>query len=333
MTQKHFAESVGLVPSRVSEIIANHRTITTDVAEKLQEFFDIPAKEWLDMQTNYRLTHEGASEDIEAAELLYKFDDWVSLKTLFNRSGGNKMESSVAKIGFLEKEFGITSEAQLQSCGGFFKKSEKTGMDIRMLNTWTFLARRDSRKCVVTGNFDKYTLPQVTSELFAIFHTNESVMMRTKDVLAKYGIRFCETLKVDRASIDGFSFIEDGIPAIVVTRRFNRIDNLAFAVMHELYHVYNHLSKDGDQRINIAGYSEETQKEEKEANDFALNALIPNDVWVNEAPKVRPIPHVIQKEYTRWAKKMGYNKWIVLGRIAHDMGLYQMKADNERQIN
>lgn len=332
-TQKQFAEIVGLVPSRVSDLIANRRTITTEVATKLQDFFDIPAKEWLDMQTKYRLTHKEDAADMEAAEELYKYDEYISLKTLFMRSGGYSYESSAAKLDFLKKEFGIDSLHQLQSCGGYFRKSDKTGLDVRMLNTWTFLARRDSQKCVVTGKFDRGTLAQVTSELFTIFHSNMSVMMRTKDVLAHYGIKFCETPKVDRASVDGFSFIDDGVPVIVVTRRFDRIDNLAFAVMHELYHVYKHLSKDGDQRINIEGYSEETQKEENEANQFAVNALIPEEVWKNEAPKVRPIPHVIQKEYTQWANKKGYNKWIVLGRIAHDMGLYQMRADDARKVN
>lgn len=333
MTQKQFAEIVGLVPSRVCDLISNRRTITTEVAAKLQDFFDIPAKEWLDMQTDYRLTHKEDAAEMEAAEELYKFDEFVSLKTLFARSGVNSFESSSAKLDFLRKEFGIASQQQLQSCGGFFRKSDKTGLDVRMLNTWTFLARRDSRRCVVTGNFDKGTLTQVTSELFTIFHSNMSVMMRTKDVLARYGIKFCETPKVERASVDGFSFIDDGVPAIVITRRFDRIDNLAFAIMHELCHVYRHLSKDGDQRINIEGYSEETQREENEANEFALNALIPAEVWKNEAPTVRPIPHIIQREYTRWANKKGYNKWIVLGRIAHDMGLYQMRADNSRKVN
>ncbi len=61
------------------------------------------------MQTNYRLAHKEASEEIEAAELLYKFDDWVSLKTLLARSNGIDMEGSIAKISFLKK-FGIISE-------------------------------------------------------------------------------------------------------------------------------------------------------------------------------------------------------------------------------
>lgn len=333
MTQKQFADTVGLVPSRVSDLISNRRTITTDVATKLQYFFDIPAKEWLDMQTHYRLAHKEDSVEIEAAEELYKYDECISLKTLFTRCNVNNLGSSVEKLFFLKKEFGIASLHQLQSYGGFFRKSEKTGLDVRMLNTWTFLARRDSQKCVVTGKFDRSTLAQVTSELFTIFHSNMSVMMRTKDVLAHYGIKFCETPKVNRASVDGFSFIDGGVPAIVVTRRFDRIDNLAFAIMHELWHVYKHLSTDGDQRINIEGYSEETEREENEANEFAVNALIPTEIWNKEAPVVRPIPHVIQREYTRWANKMGYNKWIVLGRIAHDMGLYQMRTDNARKIN
>lgn len=333
VTQKQFAETVGLVPSHISELISNRRAITAKVAAKLQDFFDIPAKEWLDMQMSYLLTHEEDAAEIVAAEKLYKYDEFISLRTLFMRSGGKSFESCAAKLSFLKNEFGIVSLNQLQSCEGFFRKSDKTGMDIRMLNTWTFLARRDSQRCVVTGKFDKGTLVQVTSELSTIFHSNMSVMMRTKDVLAHYGIKFCETPKVDRASVDGFSFVDSGVPAIVVTRRFDRIDNLAFAIMHELCHVYKHLSKDGDQRINIEGYSEETQKEENEANEFAVNALIPAEVWKNEAPKVRPIPHIIQREYTRWASKKGYNKWIVLGRIAHDMGLYQMRTDDARKIN
>lgn len=332
-TQKQFAEAVGLVPSHVSDLISNRRTITTGVATKLQDFFDIPAKEWLDMQTNYRLTHKEDATEMEAAEELYKYDEYISLKTLFMRSSGNSFGSSSTKLNFLKKEFGIVSLHQLQSCGGFFKKSDKTGLDVRMLNTWTFLARRDSQRCVVTGKFDRGTLVQVSNELFTIFHSNMSVMMRTKDVLAHYGIKFCETPKVDRASVDGFSFIEGGVPTIVVTRRFDRIDNLAFVIMHELCHVYKHLSKDGDQRINIEGYSEETLREENEANEFAVNALIPAEIWKNEAPTVRPIPHIIQREYTRWANKKGYNKWIVLGRIAHDLGLYQMRADNARKVN
>lgn len=331
LTQKAFAEAVSLVPSHVCEIISDKRIITPEVAIRLQRFFDIPAGEWLDLQTKFRLADYEDTEELRAVDELRRYDELVSLKTLFLRGGKPRLETSNDKLAFLNIEYGISSVKQLQGGFGFFKKSEKTGSDVRMLNTWTFLARKDSRQCNVTGKFDKKALCEIGRELSVVFHTNENTIMRTANVLSKHGIKFCITKKVDHASIDGFSFISDGVPSIVITRRFDRIDNLAFTVLHELYHVCMHLTNDGDQRINIDGYSEETQKEEDEANIFAANTLIPQHMWA-DAPAVQPVSHIIQKVYTKWAKTYGFNKWIVLGRIAHDLGIYQMRNDQQRSI-
>lgn len=48
--------------------------------------------------------------------------------------------------------------------------------------------------------------------------------------------------KFDKTPIDGFSFWQGENPTIVLTLRLNRIDNYAFALLHEIYHVYMHLS-------------------------------------------------------------------------------------------
>ncbi len=332
LTQKQFAEAVSMVQSHVSEIASNKRAITPPVAMKFQEFFDIPAIDWLELQTKFRFSNTEDAEELRATEELQKYDDFISLKTLFSRGGGVRMTSSKKKLEILRDEFGITSSKQLQNYFGFFKKSDKTGQDVRMLNTWTFLARKESRQCIVKGKFDSNKLDEIGGELSCIFHENENTIMRTANALSRYGIGFCVVKKVDHASVDGFSFLEKGIPYIVVTKRFDRIDNLAFTVLHELYHVCRHMTKEGDQRINIDGYSSETQKEEYEANRFAAKTLIPDDLWL-EAPEVRLVPQTIQRAYTKWAKEHKLNKWIVLGRVAHDLGVYQLTLDPQRSIN
>ncbi len=332
MTQKQFAEAICLMPSHVSEIASNKRSISLPVATKLQSFFDIPAKEWLDLQTRFKLSETEDAKEFKAAETLMEYDEFVSIKTLFSRIIGTKIVNSREKLIILKNEYGINSIQNLQSWLGFFKKSEKTGLDVRMLNTWTFLARRESHQCGVTGQFDRNDLYRIGNELSCVFHANENTVLKTANVLSNHGIKFCIVKKVDHASIDGFSFLEKGIPTIAVTKRFDRIDNFAFTVLHELYHVCKHLNEEGDQCVSIEGYSSENQKEEKEANYFAANTLIPENIW-KDAPEVKPIPRIIQNVYTKWAKSNGLNKWIVLGRIAHDLGMYQMSVDDSRNIN
>lgn len=65
------------------------------------------------MQMNYLLTHEEDAVEMDAAEELYKYDEFISLKTLFARSGCSSFEGSAAKLDFLRNEFGIASLHQL----------------------------------------------------------------------------------------------------------------------------------------------------------------------------------------------------------------------------
>jgi len=170
-------------------------------------------------------------------------------------------------------------------------------------------------------------------ELGEVFSDNHNTINRVEKVLNDYGIRFCVVPKIERASIDGYSFFIKGKPAIVVTMRYNRIDNFAFAVLHEVGHLKLHSSKDYRDNINLAYAEEELNtKEEQEANDFAAKALIPDDLW-NNAPSVPLNPVVIQRDYSKWAKDMHLNKWIVLGRISYLTGIYMFKSDKTREIN
>ena len=109
--------------------------------------------------------------------------------------------------------------------------------------------------------------------------------------------------------------------------------SLAFAVLHEVGHLKLHSSEDYRGNINLAYAEEELNtKEEQEANDYAAKALIPDDLW-KSAPSVPLNPVVIQKDYSKWAKDMHLNKWIVLGRISYLTGIYMFKSDKTREIN
>lgn len=79
-------------------------------------------------------------------------------------------------------------------------------------------------------------------------------------------------------------------------------------------------------------WTDKLAKEEEQANEFAANALIPEELW-NTQPAVQLNPRVIQARFTSWAKSINKNKWIVLGRASHETNIYIFKSDKTREIN
>lgn len=332
LTQKAFAEVAGLQRSHVSEILSNTRTISLTLASKIQEILGISAKTLLELQVEYKASHLEDAAEAQAKDELDRLDEIISVKSFLNNELRNL--SAVDKLNILKRKFGIGNKSELLKACGYFRKSYKTGGDARMINTWIAKARAEIRKCPAPMPFYPASIEAVKKELSAIFHDNTNTIFRVMQTLNQHGIKFCIVEKEEHASIDGYSCFEDGIPAIAITRRFNRIDNLAFSIMHEVCHVYKHLTKDDTPRLTVTETDEEAgvEREEKEANEFAAEALIPQKEWDN-TPSVPLNPYRIKKEYSRWAAEHGYNKWIVLGRVSHETGMYKFQPDDSRYIN
>ena len=338
ITQKEFAEVVGMSASHLSEIIKGRRPITVKQAEKIQAVLGIPAVYWIELQANQVVAQgnqANKSEDERAAEvLLSQYDEVISVKDLIRRQG-LKPTSNKEKVDMLQVTYSLPAPQLFakatNNIGGFFRKSSKQGLDARMIATWIVLAEYEARHIEVDGEYNRNDLLRVASELRKVFHENVNTIEKVTKVFPSYGIKFCVVEKLEHASIDGFSFFEDGQPAIVVTSRHKRIDNLAFAVLHEVYHTYRHLGGSMQSIVSIEDYDNE-RREEREANDFAGNTLIPLSLWEN-APSVPMNPFVIQREYTKWAQRYVMNKWIVLGRVSHETGMYKFKADDSRLIH
>ncbi len=56
LTQKQFAQLMGMQASNVSRMFKSHADITIDLAERLEKALDIPAEFWLSLQTTYNKT-------------------------------------------------------------------------------------------------------------------------------------------------------------------------------------------------------------------------------------------------------------------------------------
>ena len=347
MTQKYFAEVIGVRPTHLSEMLRGMRNIPDETGRKIEEHLGIPSEYIMQEQLKYKFkkkieTAEGLYDD-RATLKLEEYDKVYDVKMLLKKCLDKKNLLPEEKLSFCEKELRLkVSDRQEARIDGYFRKSEKTGQDARMIVTWTVIARYKARTEVPKprGQYNKELTDQMAKELAEIFHDNYNTVERVTRKMSEYGVKFCIVKKLPKASIDGYSFIDNGQPVIVITKRYDRIDNMAFAVLHEVGHLKLHL-KNNDERVSIPIRDADdidkrdiTTREEVEANEYASNILIPQEKWKSACEqKVIFNPFDIQKVFTKWAKRNNLNKWIVLGRISHETGMYMFKSDKTRSIN
>lgn len=337
LTQKNAAALLAMQPSHLSEIIKGKRNITENVAQKLESLLHVSASEWMRLQAeiDYQMAIGKLANDEEgkAEQLLSEYGHIYDMRIIFKAVGLSREKAST-KLNFCRESLHFSSPAvQSSKIQGYFHKSEKTGLDVRMIATWAVIAMYEAEQTAQPmGTFASEKSDELGGKLENVFNDNHNTLNRVARLCSEYGVKFCVVSKVPRASIDGFAFYNNGVPCIVVTKRFDRIDNLAFAVLHELGHLKLHLAQDGIGKVTVVNPDEEhLVKEEREANEYAANLLLPDELW-ETIPPVKLNPRSIQREFTKWAKEHNKNKWIVLGRISHETNIYMFKSDDTRRI-
>ncbi len=139
--------------------------------------------------------------------------------------------------------------------------------------------------------------------------------LRAKEFLGKYGIILIYLPSYKKTYLDGAAFLRsDGTPVIIVTGRFDRLDNFWFVLLHELGHVVKHL--DIENRPSLAddmtlrGLAGEDDIE-KEADEFAEEALIPGDLHFDSET------YLSQADVRMTARRHELHPAILAGRIQY----------------
>jgi addiction module HigA family antidote len=67
MSQYHLAQSMGVPPRRINEIVHGKRGVTADTALRMGRFFGMEAQFWMNLQTRYDLetTREALADRLE----------------------------------------------------------------------------------------------------------------------------------------------------------------------------------------------------------------------------------------------------------------------------
>ena len=142
-----------------------------------------------------------------------------------------------------------------------------------------------------------------------------------KEFLAKEGIHLITVEHLPKTHLDGAAMVLDtGNPVIGLTLRHDRLDNFWFCLCHELGHIARHPDIDGKTCFVDDLESSGGDHFEDEADDFAMDNLIPPKTWENAPVQMNRNPSAVRQ----FASSLKIHSAIVAGRIRKEQGNYRI---------
>ena len=336
INQKDFAVEIGIQKTMLNEIIKGKRPITADLAVLLEKSLDISAEYWMRFQTQYEIDVARIKE--KNIQRIANIEWWSIIKELIPVSYFKKLgyycDDLSENISITKLVYNINSIDELVTLNAerkfsLFRKSDKLQIDERNVLAWNVVAKYESQKQVV-DTFKLENIPNLIQELNTIFYKNNDVLNLVTTALNKYGIKFVLVPKLDKTPIDGYTFWSGNNPTIALTLRHNRIDNLAFTLMHEIGHIQLHLQKDKEQQFfDLNTKDSHLDVLEQEADSYAQVNLIPTHLWNSFKVDKRDIDNSVLE----FSNKNKLNPAIVLGRVSFELKKYNIQTSISKTLN
>ncbi|WP_421785446.1 ImmA/IrrE family metallo-endopeptidase [Hyphobacterium sp.] len=148
--------------------------------------------------------------------------------------------------------------------------------------------------------------------------------VRAKAILRENGILLIAEPQIPGLSIDGAAFLVEDVPVIGLTLRRDDVGNFWFSLLHEVAHVILH-RRTG---LTLGFYDQFEGKpiddQEMEANRFASELLLKDEIWRKSPARITRSPKVVEK----FARQIGISPSIIFGRIQKERDDYSIFSKN-----
>ena len=306
--------------SRVSEFLSRQRPLTVGMIRDLSEGLGIPTE--ILLQESVRT--EPPLESLAA--------DWDWLKFPVREMAARGWISAVARSKkpaeiaesvrtFIESALGGAKAGVLTR--RTFKGDAFTWAAVYSLTAWQARVLQKAALDPVWRNqkFEIERLNEVFLRGLVQLSRFEDGPKRAVKALGEIGIAVVVEEHLAKTKLDGAAMLSaEGKPVIGLTLRFDRVDNFWFTLMHEVAHVWKHLSNPGEAFLDRLMDKESTETVEKEANRIARDLLISRAEW--RSASVRQMP--TKAGILAFAAQLKIHPAIVAGRIQKDQENYAL---------
>ena len=302
--------------AKVSEVLSGKRAITMPMARALHEHLGIPA--------DVLLREPGVALDDPLADM-----EWSRFPV-----------KAMAKLGWIPDGPDLVGRAEeiihdlIDRAGGpgaaLYRKNDRVRANAKMdpyaLKAWCWQVLAKANEDRPKANYKPGTVTLDFLKTVARLSWSEDAPRLAREFLAKHGIPLVIVQHLPKTYLDGAALrLGDGRPVVGLTLRYDRIDDFWFCLLHELAHVGRHLDTDkGNAFVDdmtlrkVEGEREDPR--EREADDWAEEALIPKAAWEASAVKDRPTPMAVMN----LANALEIHPAIVAGRVRYKQRNYRL---------
>lgn len=312
ISQAELAVRTGMAEKTISQIINGVAPITYETSEKLELALDVPAHFWNRREVTYR---ESLAR-IEATERLAADVSWlneVPVKVLKERGYVDPDADKAALVRLVLKFFGVSSVDAWRAAWGNpaaqYRGQAAQQKHPGYVAAWLRMGELQAQSIATEPfNADEFKRALADSRLMSVAPASQWV----KDVPARCaaaGVAVVFTKEIPSAAVSGATrWLTKDKALIQLSLKFKSDDQIWFTFSHEAGHILKHGKKD----VFVEFGARNDTDEEREANEFAKDLLIP-PAYAHRLPYLKTRAQVCE-----FAKSLGIAPGIVVGRLHHD---------------
>lgn len=310
LTQEDFANRLGTTPKNISYIIRGEQSISIDIANKLSRMIGTSVKYWLNLQNEYdTLIFEMENlQEINEEREVFKALKYSYFRDNFNLPDVPKKIDE--QIKFVREFLNVSSLTVFKKKDMYvnFRKADLNQTEVNTIkaNIMVQIAANMSMKQVDIPKYDKKSFLKAIEYALTLTKKHDEFYRLIKEEFYECGVDLYILPNISGSKINGASKkIGDHI-MLMVNDRNNNSDSFWFTLFHEIGHIIN-----GDFGIS---FEKEDGEEEKNANKFAEDKLIPSKDYVQFIEK----RDFTLESLINFANTIDRDPGIVLGRLQKD---------------
>src|SRR4051812_4867927 len=314
-TQADLAAIVGRPVHSINQIIVGKRGISPEMAQGLAAALGTSPEFWMNLDAAYQLGHV-RRDDSDVVARRARLYSLAPVKDMLNRGWIKRSDD----IDVLERQvWGFLGMSGPDDSPGFtsYAARKTTSYDETTPVQRAWLCRcRQLAHAIHTTSFAKSNLKKALKQLSILSHAPEE-LRHVPRILGEAGIRFLVVEPLAGTKIDGACFwLDERSPVVVVSLRYDRIDNFWFVLMHEL----GHLSAGDelvlpDTELESAPTDPDRPPQERQADKFAIEHLVPPKQLASFIARARPM--YSSRHIEAFAKIIQVHPGIVVGQLQY----------------
>ncbi len=322
-SQSELARRTGLTPKTISEICNQKASITPATALSLEKVFQRPAHFWLNLQRQF----DEFRERQRATELHPEWSKWAKRFPIGEMQRFHWLPPSreLHDVDSLLSFFGVSSprswDAVWRAADVAYRQTRRFETSLEAISAWV-RATELAASTISTTDFDELKLLSHIDELRQqTREPAEKFIATVQSLCAEAGVAVVWVPELPKTGISGCArWINERKALIGLTLRYKTDDEMWLTFFHEIAHILLHrkrrqfiLDNAVDDLVDSI-VDPQMQREEEEANRFAMDTLIPpgeladfirHGVFTNDS-------------VLKFSKHLGVGPGIVVGRLQRE---------------